>query len=211
MRIDPQDGGLDDWVAPAPAPTRPAGQGAPVMWTDPQDGGLDDWVAPAPAPSRPAAQVSPVTAIDPQDGGLDDWIPPTPSPAPGAAQPAPSPQPSVAGPGTSNPPAGPPDLRAAYWSLIPASRAGAMAWHPPIFLPSNPFSPENIPASKWVTPPPIFLNSPGQLPLTPPAPPNVPRTDAGHSLLGALANLQSVPSDPPNAAAHGLLGALANL
>jgi hypothetical protein len=40
-----------------------------------------------------------------------------------------------------------------------------MAWHPPIFLASNSFSPESL-ASTWLTPPPIFPNSPDQFPAT---------------------------------------------
>jgi hypothetical protein len=62
--------------------------------------------------------------------------------------PAPNAQPNLGNPGRSNPPAARPDPLAAYWSLIPASRPGATAWQPPIFLPPNPFSHENIPASK---------------------------------------------------------------
>jgi hypothetical protein len=79
MRTDPQDGGLDDWIAPAPLSSRPAGEGASVMRIDPRDGGLDDWIAPEPAPIRLAGQGAPVTAIDPRDGGLDDWIAPAPA------------------------------------------------------------------------------------------------------------------------------------
>ena len=175
MPIAAQDG-IDDWIAPAQA--RSAREG------------LDDWIAPANAHSDPY----PDDWMHP-----DDWIAPAPSPVPAAAPPAPSPQPSATGPRSSS------DPLAAYWWLIPASRAGAMAWQPPIFLPPDPFSHENIPASKWVTPPPIFLNSPGQ-PLSPPAAtPSLPSIPNG-GLLDALANLPA--TDAPRS---GLLDALANL
>jgi hypothetical protein len=88
-----------------------------------------------------------------------------------------------------------------------------MAWHPPIFLPPNPFSHENIPASAWVTPLPIFLNSPGQFPLPAPAPRDVP-PPAAHGLLGAIARLPdaSAPLNAPSdVAAHGLLGAIGRM
>jgi hypothetical protein len=181
MPIAAQDG-IDDWIAPAHARSAPDG--------------LDDWIAPANVPPDPY----PDDWIHP-----DDWIAPAPSPAPGAAPPVPSQRPSAAGPGFSNQPAAWSDPLAAYWSLIPASRAGAMASQPPIFLPPTPFSHENIPASKWVTPPPIFLNSPGQ-PLSPPAAtPSLPSIPTG-GLLGALANLPAT-----NAPRSGLLDAQANL
>jgi hypothetical protein len=120
---------------------------------------------------------------------------PAPSAMPNSAQPAPGVQPTPPSPTSPIPPAARPDPLAAYWSLIPASRAGAMAGHPPIFLPPNPFSPENIPASAWLTPPPIFLNSPGAFPLTAPTPPDDPPTAAAHGLLGGLANLQAATSN----------------
>jgi hypothetical protein len=181
MPIAPQDG-IDDWIAPAQA--RSAAEG------------LDDWIAPANAARDPY----PDDWIHP-----DDWVAPAASPAPGAAPPAPSPRPAATGPGLSNHPVTPSDPLAAYWSLIPASRAGAMAWQPPIFLPPNPFSHENIPASKWLMPPPIFLNSPGRALSPPAAPPSLSSIPAG-GLLGALANLPA--ADAPRS---GLLDALANL
>ena len=64
-----------------------------------------------------------------------------------------------------------------------SSRAGAMAWHPPIF-----------PASF------------GQFPLPAPAPLSAPRIDPTKGLLGALANLPG-----PDVPTHGLLGAIAKL
>jgi hypothetical protein len=97
--------------------------------------------------------------------------------------------PAAANPDIRNQATPRPDPFAAYWSLIPASRAGAMAWQPPFFPSSNPFSPENIAAPKWVTPPPMFLNSPGQSLLPAAAHPTAPRPDTGYGLLGALANL----------------------
>jgi hypothetical protein len=154
MPIDPQDGGLDDWIAPTPTPNL--------------SDGPDDWIAPANAHRDPYP---------------DDWIAPAPSAASSAIQPAAGPQPSSANPGVSKPPAARPDPLAAYWASIPASRAGAMAWHPP-----------------------IFLNSPGQSPLPAPAPLDPPWTGPRHGLLAALAN-----SPGPNTPSYGLLGGLPNL
>jgi len=163
---------------------------APLAPADPSGGDYpDDWYVPTGA-----------RADTPYP---NDWYVPAPTAASSTTPPVPGAQPNPADPVASKPPAARPDPFAAYWSRIPASRAGAMAWHPPIFPPPNPLSPENIPASKWVTSPPIFPDSLGQFPLTVPA--NVPPIDATGGLLGALANLR------PNASAYGLLGALANL
>jgi hypothetical protein len=144
--------------------------------------GIDDWFVPrqtANATRQPNDRIVPWSAQT--DASFpDDWIypdnrnPPTLTAAPSA----PSPQPNALNPAISNRPTSPPDPFAAYWALIPASRVGAMAWHPPIFPSSNPFSPENIPASAWVTPLPIFLNSPGQFPSIGNAPPKIRGTPA---------------------------------
>lgn len=151
MPIAAQDG-IDDWIAPV----QPGSAGE----------GLDDWIAPANAHSDPY----------PDDWmHSDDWIAPAPSPVLGAAPPAPSPQPSATGPRSSS------DPLAADWSLIPANRAVAAAWQPP-----------------------IFLNSPGQ-PLSPPAAmPSLPSIPTG-GLLDALANVPA--TDAPRS---GLLDVLAN-
>jgi hypothetical protein len=91
-----------------------------------------------------------------------------------------------------------------------AAQLGAMAWHPPIFLPPNPFSPENIPASVWLTPPPIFLNSPGQFPPAAPPPANDPPIDPSQGLLAGIVKLAA--SAPMNAPPiDGLLGAIGRL
>jgi hypothetical protein len=89
-----------------------------------------------------------------------------------------------------------------------------MAWHPPIFLSPNPSSPENIPASAWVTPPPIFPDSFGQFPLAAPAPRDVPPIDATGGLLGGIAKMLAAPApvnDPWDVAANGLFGGIAKL
>jgi hypothetical protein len=99
-----------------------------------------------------------------------------------------------------------PEPFAAYWSLIPASRAGAMAWQPPFFLPPDPFAPQNIPASAWVTPPPIFPPSLGQFPLPAPAPTNVPLDAAAGGLLGGIPKMLAAQASDP--AADGLLGGI---
>jgi hypothetical protein len=105
--------------------------------------GIDDWFVPGQVPNRkdyPDDWFVPVRA-QPDASYPDDWIyfdnrnAPTPAAAPSTAPPAPSPQPNAANPAISNRPVALPDPFAAYWSMIPASRAGAMAWHPPIFCP----------------------------------------------------------------------------
>jgi hypothetical protein len=125
--------------------------------------------------------------IDPQDGGPDDWFVPTSdgypddwfvpaSAAPGTAQPALSPQPGATNPAPATRPAPPPDPLTAFLSLIPAS--------------------------KWVTPPPIFPDAFGRFPLAPAAPPTTPRLPAGYDLFGGLGNLPDA-SSPPT---YGLFG-----
>jgi hypothetical protein len=86
-----------------------------------------------------------------------------------------------------------------------------MAWHPPVFPPPNPFSHENIPASAWVTPLPIFLNSPQQFPSASPAPFTHPPSAADEGLLGGIPKLlaASAPPDPfSTPGSWGLAGAL---
>jgi hypothetical protein len=166
--------------------------------------GIDDWIVPAPAPGR--------------TDHPDDWIHPSSNAptaiAPSAAPPAPSQQPNAAAPGLSNRPPPPSDPLAAYWSLIPASRAGAMTWHPPVFLPPNPFSHENIPASAWVTPLPIFLNSPQQFPSASPAPFTYPPSAADEGLLGGIPKLLAASASSDflhDSAGQGLLGGIPKL
>jgi hypothetical protein len=92
----------------------------------------DDWFVPT-----NARNVSPYP---------DDWFVPTGSSSPDSTPTAPNSQSAPAVPANRNafaPPnngsrAARPDPLAAFWSLIPASRVGAMAWHPPIFLESTP-------------------------------------------------------------------------
>jgi hypothetical protein len=152
----------------------------------------------------------------------DDWYVP-PSAAPNLGQTAPSLQPNTAKAGLSNPPAAPVANRPAappipfanYWSLIPASRVGAMAWDPPN-LPLFSSSPtNNFPAQ---TPPPAPPILPGSRPPTlgidsPPwsSTPSLlsPATPEG-GLLGKLATLGTSPS-PWSAGGGGLLDALATL
>jgi hypothetical protein len=127
------------------------------MPIDPEDGGPDDWFVPA-SDGYPDDWFVPAS-----DGYPDDWFVPA-SAAPGTAKPAPDPQLGTANPALATRPAPRPDPLADYWSRVPASRVGAMAWHPP-----------------------IFLNSPGQSPLA--ASLNAPWIDPTRGLLGALANL----------------------
>jgi hypothetical protein len=152
--------------------------------------GIDDWFVP---------QNTGNSASYP-----DDWFVPAVSGA-NSIQTAPNSESAPAATANGNTFASPsnnslaarPDPLAAYWALIPASRAGAMAWHPPIFLPPNPFAPENIPASAWVTPPPIFLHSLGQFPPAAPEPLDVPPTAPAYDLLGAMARLPAASPHRP--------------
>jgi hypothetical protein len=118
----------------------------PAQW--PRIGGVPRIVVhPKPPPGDPAPDV-PGAAFD---DGPDDWFVPPPYATPNAwpgGQPA----------GGLNPPAPPPDPWAAFWSRIPASRAGAMAWHPPIFLGDPPALP---PASLAPTWPPALTSTAG--------------------------------------------------
>jgi hypothetical protein len=81
--------------------------------------GTNDWTEPG---------------TDPDDGGPDDWFVPPPTATPSAGQFAPGAPPNT-GFGSPNP-AVTPDPFAAYWSQVPASRIGALAWAAP-YLPSN--------------------------------------------------------------------------
>jgi hypothetical protein len=94
-------------------------------------------------PKQPPSAFDGIDGIAPgqaYDDGTDDWIAPTPSATPSTGQFAPGTRPA-ADPAGFSPPATGPDPRAADWSLIPASRAGAMAWHPPTYPTVNPFTP----------------------------------------------------------------------
>jgi hypothetical protein len=192
-------------VHPKPPPNAPPAEGIDD-WYVPD--GLDDWYVPGNA--RTDASYP------------DDWYVP-PSAAPNLGQTAPSLQPNTAKAGLSNPPAAPVANRPAappipfanYWSLIPASRVGAMAWDPPN-LPLFSSSPtNNFPAQ---TPPPAPPILPGSRPPTlgidsPPwsSTPSLlsPATPEG-GLLGKLATLGTSPS-PWSAGGGGLLDALATL
>jgi hypothetical protein len=187
-------------VHPKPPPNAPASNGI--------DDGPDDWFVPNGAP---------VDASYP-----DDWFVPTPSATPSRAQPAPGAPAAVTNPGISNPPATRPDPFAAYWALIPASRVGAMAWHPPIFPGNSSISsPSNSLASGWPPAPSLAAGLPNVptsgFPLGPLAQLTSTSPGLGSSippggLLGALANLgSSSPGPESSIPPGGLLGALANL
>jgi hypothetical protein len=159
-----------------------------------EDGLPNDWFVPA----NPGA-------VGPNNTSL-----PTPAAAPNPA--APNPQPSAAAFGLSNQPAPPrPDPLAAYWSLIPASRVGALAWAPPIFPSSNPFAFQNIPAP----PLPFSLNSPRQFPSATPVPlDDVPPAAANGlfgNTIGRMLAARAKPYDPFEAAANGMWGGIAKM
>jgi hypothetical protein len=158
----------------------------PISPNAPSDAdGIDDWFVPM------------------ADGYPDDWFVPPPLATPAPGQSGPSAQSNAVVPPLSNPPAVWPDPSAAYWSLIPASRAGAFDWHPP-----------------------IFPNSAGQFPLAPPAydPPALPTgglfggigrklaasangPGIGYGLFGNPVRLRAVNTDAP----PSILGPIAPL
>jgi hypothetical protein len=116
----------------------------PAQW--PRIGGVPRIVVhPKPPPGNPAADVSGAAF----DDGPDDWFVPPSSAVPNTW------------PGVQ--PAPPPDPWAAFWSRIPASRSGAMAWHPPIFLGDPPTPPPAGLAPTW---PPALTSTTG-IPNTP--------------------------------------------
>jgi A nuclease family of the HNH/ENDO VII superfamily with conserved AHH len=180
----------------------------PFDAADPQAPFPDDWFVPTNAPN-----------IDPYP---DDWYVPTGSSSASSTPTAPNSQSAPAVTANRNTFPSPsnnsrawnPEPFAAYWSLIPASRAGAMAWQPPFFLPPDPFAPQNIPASAWVTPPPTFPPSLRRFPSTASEPPDVPPTGGAYGLLGGIARLPAVsapPNVPPINDGWGLLGGIARL
>jgi hypothetical protein len=142
------------------------------MPIDPQDGGPDDWFVPA-SDGYPDDWFVPES-----DGYPDDWF--VPASAAGTTQPPPNSQPGTANPALTTQPAPRPDPFAAFWASIPASRAGAMAWHPP-----------------------IFLNSPGQSPRPAPAPLDAPWLGPTRGPLGTLVTLPG-----PNGPRYRLLGGI---
>jgi hypothetical protein len=165
-----------------------------------EDGIPNDWFVPANA-----------GAVAPNNPNM-----PAPAAASNPAPPAPSPQPSAATLGPSNQPVPPrPDPFAAFWALIPASRVGALAWAPPIFPSSNPFSAQNIPAPSWETPPPFSLNSRALLPPAGPAPlDDVPPAAANGlfgSTIGRMLAARAKPYDPLEVAANGMCGGIAKM
>jgi hypothetical protein len=146
----------------------------------------------------------------------NDWFVPPPTVTPNTGQFPPGAQPNTANSGSPYP-AVRPDPFAAYWSQIPASRIGAMAWAPPYLPPFSPSSTNNFPAPTPPFAPPI---PPGSWPRTlgvdspqwsstqsPPSP-AIPKG----GLLGGLATLgTSPPATPPIPPGGGLLGGLATL
>jgi hypothetical protein len=143
------------------------------------DDGPDDWIAPGNARA---------------DTFPNDWFVPPPTATPSTGQFPPDAQPSTANSARAYP-AVTPDPFAAYWSQIPASRIGALAWAPPYLPPFSPsFSTNNFPASTPPSAPPIL---PGSRPST----------------LGVDTSASSSTYSPPSPVIPqgGLLGALATL
>jgi hypothetical protein len=167
--------------------------------------GIDDWFVPGQSPGRIAPWTPQTDHLFPDDWiSPDNWNAPRPPTAPRTALPPPSPQPNATNPAISNRPAPPPDPFAAYWAVIPASRAGALAWQPPFFPSSNPLSLQNIPAR--VTPPPLFPNLLQQFPWEAPAPTNIPSDAAANGLPGGIPRMLAAQASDP--AAGGLLGGI---
>jgi hypothetical protein len=156
---------------------------------DESDGGPNDWFVPGNAPA---------------DSFPDDWFVP-PSATPNIGQFPPGAQPNTNF--RSAYPAVRPDPFAAYWSQIPASRLGALAWAPPYLPPSSPSS-DNFP-SPTLPPAPLILRTPtlGLDPFPWSSTHSLPSpTVPEGGFLSALATL-GPPSPPWSARQGGLLGA----
>ena len=204
----------------------------PVPDASPPDDGIDDWFAPWQASDGPNNWIAP-GSLRSDTSYPYDWFAPPPSVAPNAGRLPSGAPPNVANSGTPYP-AVPPDPVAAYWSSIPASRVGAMAWDPPNLPLFPPSSTNNFPASTSPSPQPIL---PGSWPRTlgldsPPwsSPqwwpnPAIPKGGlldglatlgtgwpaGGGGLLGGLANLGTQSASLPNLPKGGILDALATL
>jgi hypothetical protein len=178
-------------VRPSPPPGTPTGNSAG------DDGLPDDWFVPE------------------EDGFPNDWFYPgsnTPAPIPAtSAAPPPTLQPN---PTAANRPPESLDPYHAFWSQMPASRAGAFAWHPPIFLSPDP--------STWLPPPTTFPNSPGQFAPAANGPGGIfggigrllAEQASSNDPWHALATMGAAPAstDPMSLAASRLMfGSLANL
>jgi hypothetical protein len=198
-------------VQPTAPPNAASGSAAESNGINvPEDDGLpNDWFA-------PEADGFPNDWFVPEaDGFPNDWIypgnqnAPAPAAAPPSAPPAPSPQANAANPVPSNRRAARFDPYEAFWSQMPASRVGAMAWHPSIFLSADSFSPQNIPLSAWGTSP-TFSNPLAQyLPATY-APPDLP----SGGILGGIPKMiaeQAKANDPWEVGKGGILGGIAKL
>jgi hypothetical protein len=170
----------------------------------------------APNPSSlPNGSLVPPGALE-DDGFPNDWIYPdsqnplTPATPPSTAPRAPSPQPN---PAASNRPPARFDPYAAFWAQVPASRIGAMAWHPPIFLSPDSFSPQDTPSSARGGPPARFANPLAQYLPAASALPTLPPDFGTGGILGGIAKLAAAhaAADPVSiAASRGLFGSLAN-
>jgi hypothetical protein len=132
-----------------------------------------------------------------------------------SAPPAPSPPPGAANPIPSNRPAARFDPYEAFWSQIPASRAGAFAWHPPIFLSPDPSSPQNMPASAWAPSPPFSPNPFGQFPSAATALASLPPDFGSGGILGGIGRMlaeQAKANDPlERLAKNSILGGIPKL
>jgi hypothetical protein len=169
----------------------------------------------APNPtSLPNGSPIPQGALE-DDGFPNDWIYPdgqnAPAPAPPTASPAPTPQ---SNPAASNQAPARFDPYAAYWAQVPASRVGAMAWHPPIFLSPDSFAPQNTPSSARGGPPARFANPLAQFLPAASALPTLPPDFGTGGILGGIAKLaaeQARANDPWQAGPGGILGGIAKL
>jgi hypothetical protein len=178
--------------------------GLPNDWFVPDaDGYPNDWFVPE------------------ADGYPNDWfVPdangyaPTSVAAPRTAPPAPSPQTNAANPAAFNRPPARLDPLAAYWAQVPASRVGAMAWHPPIFLSPDSFSPQITESWARGGPPAAF-----SIPLERFAPaasalPTLPPDFGTGGILGGIAKLAAEharANDPWALPTGGILGGIPKL
>jgi hypothetical protein len=148
----------------------------------------------------------------PPSDGIDDWFVPPSSAAPGTGQPSSGAQLGSAGSGSFFPAGMPPDPFAAFWSPIPASRIGAMAWDPPNLPLFSPPPANNFPAPIPSWPPMLPGSRPLTLGVDPPSwsspQPPIPALPQG-GFLSSLATLGTSPQ--PTGWGHGFLSSLATL
>jgi hypothetical protein len=212
---DPAQWWLRTLVQPGAPPNPPFGNTAKSGGIDDrsvlEDDGLpNDWFVPE-ADGYPNDWFVPDA-----DGYPNDWIypdsqnPSAPAAASSSALPTPGPQ---LKPAFNRPPARL-DPLAAYWAQVPASRVGAMAWHPPIFLSPDSFSPQITESWARGGPPAAFSIPLEQFAPAASALPTLPPDFGTGGMLGGIAKLAAEharANDPWALPTGGILGGIPKL